>query len=139
MTTMNLLRSAALAAALSTTLISARAHSNPSDPSLLSALPIAVSVAAPVLILSAGASLMVIAVQATSSGTLWVLERASDGARASVTLSSQAAGALSVAAGTAVLVTAMSTGWLLSAAGHVLVFIPNQLGAALLHNERLTR
>lgn len=137
--TMNLWRSAALAAALSTTLISARAHSNPSDASLLSALPIAVSVAAPVLILSAGASLMVVAVQVTSSGTLWVLERASDGARASVTLSSQAAGALSVAAGTAVLVTAMSTGWLLSAAGQVLVFIPNQLGAALLHNERLTR
>lgn len=137
--TMNLLRGAALAAALSTTLICARAHSNPSDASLLSALPIAVSVAAPVLILSAGATLTLIAVQATSSGTLWVLERASDGARASVTHGSEAAGALSMAAGTAVLVTAMSTGWLLSAAGQVLAFIPNQLGAALLHNERLTR
>lgn len=139
MMTMPLLRRATLAAVLSTALISARAHSNPSDASVLSALPIAVSVAAPVLILSAGATLMVVAVQATSTGTLWVLERVSDGARASVTLSSQAAGALSVAAGTAVLVTAMSTGWLLSADGQVLLFIPNQLGAALLHNERLTR
>lgn len=68
-----------------------------------------------------------------------MLERASDGARASVKLSGQAADALSLAAGSAVLVTAMSTGWLLSAAGQALVFIPNQLGAALLHNERITR
>lgn len=102
-------------------------------------LPIAVSVAAPVMVLSAGAMLTVVAVQATSAGTLWVLERASDGARASVTLSGQAAGALSLGVGSAVLVTAMSTGWLLSAAGQALAFIPNQLGAALLYNERISR
>ena len=118
----------------------AHAHPSPSDASLLlSALPIAVSVAAPVMVLSAGAMLTVVAVQATSAGTVWVLERASDGARASVTLSGQAAGALSLGIGGAVLVTAMSTGWLLSAAGQALAFIPNQIGAALLHNERLTQ
>lgn len=141
--TTSVLRRTALAsllcAALAATPPTARAHSNPSDASALSALPIAVSVAAPVMILSAGAMLSVVAVHAASQGTLWILERASDGARASITLSSQAAGALSVAAGTVVLVTAMSTGWLISAAGTALAFIPNQLGAALLHNERLTR
>jgi len=68
-----------------------------------------------------------------------VLERASDGARASVTLSAAAAGGLSVAAGTAVVVTAFSAGWVLSAAGKAIAFIPNEIGAALLHNERLTR
>lgn len=115
------------------------AHPSPSDASALSMLPIAVSVAAPVMVLSAGAMLTVVAVQATSAGTLWVLERASDGARASVTLSGQAAGALSLGVGSAVLVTAMSTGWLLSAAGQALAFIPNQLGAALLYNERISR
>jgi hypothetical protein len=94
---------------------------------------------APVMLLSAGAMLSVVAVEATSVGTVWVLERASDGARASVKLSAQAAGGLSVAAGTAVLVTAMSTGWVLSAAGRAIAFIPNEIGAALLHNERLTR
>jgi hypothetical protein len=135
----NPLRHAALATLLAAVLLPAHAQPNASDASALSALPVAVSVAAPVMILSAGAMLTVVAVQATSTGTLWILERASDGARTSVTLSAQAAGALSVAAGTAVLVTAMSTGWLLSAAGHALAFIPNQLGAALLHNERLTR
>lgn len=117
----------------------AHAHPNASDASALSALPIAMSVAAPVMLLSAGAVLSVVAVEAASEGTVWVLERASDGAQASVTLSAQAAGGLSVAAGTAVLVTAVSTGWVLSAAGHALAFIPNQIGAALLHNERLTR
>lgn len=130
----------ALAAALTVaTARSAHAHPSPSDASVLSALPIAVSVAAPVMVLSAGAMLTVVAVQATSAGTLWVLERASDGARASVTLSGQAAGALSLGVGSAVVVTAMSTGWLLSAAGQAIAFIPNQLGAALLYNERISR
>ena len=117
----------------------AQAQSTISEASVLSALPIAVSVAAPVMLLSAGALLTVVAVEATSVGTVWVLERASDGARASVKLSAQAAGGLSVAAGTAVLVTAMSTGWVLSAAGRAIAFIPNEIGAALLHNERVTR
>ena len=113
--------------------------SSASDASALSMLPIAVSVPAPVMILSAGAMLTVIAVEATSAGTVWVLERASDGARASVTLSAQAAGGLSLAAGTAVVVTAFSAGWVLSAAGKAIAYIPNEIGAALLYNERVTR
>ena len=128
-----------LTVALAAGLAAVQAHPNPSDASVLSTLPIALSVAAPVMVLSAGATLSVVAVEATSVGTVWVLERASDGARASVQLSAQAAGALSLGVGSAVLVTALSTGWLLSAAGHALAFIPNQLGAALLYNERITR
>ncbi len=118
----------------------AQAHpSNASDASALSALPVAVSVAAPVMILSGGAMLTVVAVQASATGTVWVLERASDGARASITLGAQAAGGLSVAAGTVVLVTAFSAGWVLSAAGKAIAFIPNEIGASLLYNERVTR
>jgi hypothetical protein len=117
----------------------ARAHGNASDASVLSALPIAVSVAAPVMILSGGVMLTVVAVEASAEGTVWVLERSSDGARASVTLAAAAAGGLSVAAGTAVVVTAFSAGWVLSAAGKAIAYIPNEIGAALLHNERLTR
>ena len=137
--TSKLIRCAAAVAALCGYFATAQAHATLSDASLLSTLPIALSVAAPVMILSAGAMLTVVAVEATSAGTVWVLERASDGARTSVQLSGQAAGALSLAAGSFVLVTAMSTGWLLSAAGQALAFIPNQLGAALLHNERITQ
>lgn len=125
-----------LAAALGT----ARAHPpNASDASALSALPIAVSVAAPVMLLSAGAMLTVVAVEASAAGTVWVLERASDGARMSVTVSAQAAGGLSVAAGTAVVVTAFSAGWVVSTAGRAIAYIPNEIGTALLYNERVTR
>jgi hypothetical protein len=140
MTSTSFLRNTLAAALLAAQLMTpAQAHPNASDASVLSALPIAVSIAAPVMLLSAGAMLSVVAVEATSAGTVWVLERASDGARASVQLGAQAAGGLSVAAGTAVVVTAMSAGWVLSAAGRAIAFIPNEIGTALLHNERVTR
>jgi hypothetical protein len=117
----------------------ARAQGALSEASALSMLPVAVSVAAPVGLLSAGAVFTVVAVEAASAGTVWVLERASDGTRASVTLSGQVAGGVSVVAGTAVLVTAFSAGWVLSAAGQAIAYIPNQIGQALLHNERIVR
>lgn len=110
-----------------------------SEASALSALPVAVSVVAPVALLSAGAALTVVAVEAASDGTVWVLERASDGARASITVSGQVAGGVSVVAGTAVMVTAFSAGWVLSAAGQAICFIPNEVGKALLYHERVTR
>jgi hypothetical protein len=132
-------RQTALALMLTASLGQASAHSNLSDLSLLSALPVAISVAAPVMVLSAGATLTVVSVQASATGTVWVLERASDGVRSSVKLSTQAAKGLSMVAGTAVLVTAVSTGWVLSAASQVIAFVPNEIGAALLHNEKVTR
>lgn len=131
--------STAVAALLALNLATANAQSEASALSALSALPIAVSVAAPVMILSAGVTLTVVAVEASATGAVWVLERASDGARATMRLSAQAAGGLSVAAGTAVVVTAVSTGWVLSTASRAIAFVPNEIGAALLYNERVTR
>jgi hypothetical protein len=129
-----------LAAALAFGSTRASAHPpNASDASALSMLPIAVSVTAPVTLLSAGVVLTVVAVEATSAGTVWVLERASDGARMSLTLSGAAAGGLSVAAGASVTVTAFSAGWVLSEAGRAIAYIPNAVGKALLYNERVTR
>ena len=110
-----------------------------SEASALSMLPVAVSVAAPVGLLSAGAVFTVVAVETASTGTVWVLERASDGARASVTVAGQAVVGASALSGAAVVVTAISAGWVLSTAGKVLCFIPNEIGKALLHNERITR
>lgn len=127
-----------LAAALAASSLPARAHSELSEASALSALPIAVSVAAPVMLLVGGAALTVVSVQASATGTVWVLERASDGARATLQFSGRAAGASLAAVGSAVLVTALSTGWLISAAGHAIAFVPNQIGASLLYNERVT-
>ena len=126
----------ALAVLLATKLATAQAQSV--EASMLSTLPVAVSVAAP-LLLSAGAVLTVVAVEASATGTVWVLERASDGARSTLRLSAQAAGGVSVVAGTAIVVTVLSTGWVLSAAGTAIAFIPNEIGAALLYNERVTR
>ena len=129
-----------LAAKLSLTLVLcpasvARAHSTASELSALSMLPVAVSVAAPVGVLSAGAMFTVVAVEAVSGATVWVLERASDGARASVTL----AGGASAAVGTAVVATTFSAGVVLSAAGKAIAYIPNEIGKALMYNERVTR
>ena len=129
----------ALTAALGATPALAQRDSAVSELSALSALPIAVSVAAPLVLLSAGAAFTVVAVDATSAGTVWVLERASDGARASVTLSSAAVGGVSLVAGATVVAVASTAGWVLSAAGKAIAFIPNEIGRALLHNERVTR
>lgn len=142
LTIMNTLPLRRLAAAMAVALSlcsAARSQSTVSDVSAVSMLPIAVSVAAPVMVLSAGATLVVISVEATSVGAVWVLERASDGARASIRLAGRGIAGVSVAAGTAVAVTAISTGWVLSTASEAIAFIPNELGAALLYNERITR
>jgi hypothetical protein len=64
-----------------------------------------------------------------------VLERASDGARASVHLSGHALAGV----GTVLLASAVGTGWILSAAGEAIAFIPNEMGNALLYNERISR
>jgi len=134
------LRRGATAVAASLALVGhAGAQSTMSEASALSALPIAVSVAAPVILLSAGATLVVVAVDATATGTVWVLERASDGARASVRLAGQGIAGVSLAVGTVVVATALSTGWVLSAAGQAIAFIPNEIGRTLLYNERITQ
>jgi F0F1-type ATP synthase membrane subunit c/vacuolar-type H+-ATPase subunit K len=47
------------------------------------------------------------------------------------------AGAASLAVGSAVTASAIGAGVILSAAGEAIAFIPNALGRALLHNERI--
>ncbi|RYF67739.1 MAG: hypothetical protein EOO29_36380 [Comamonadaceae bacterium] len=94
-------------------------------------------VAVPAALSVGGAVLTVVAVEASVDGTVYLLERASDGARASVKVSGRVADGASQAVGTTVLVSVIGTGVLLSAAGEVLAFLPNALGRALLHNERL--
>jgi hypothetical protein len=139
----------ALSASLLTT-VPARADDGLSTLSAISALPVASivygtsAVAAgvtvlPVALSATGAVLVVKTVESTARGTVYVLERASDGARASVEVAASAAGHASLAAGTVVTVSAIGAGVLLSAAGEAIAFIPNALGRALLHNERVTR
>ena len=115
------------------------AQSTVSEASGFSMLPVAISVAAPVMLLTAGASLVVVAVESTARGTVWVLERASDGVRVSVQFAGKVLEGAAVSVGTAVVVSAIGSGYVLSAAGQALAFVPNEIGKALLHNEQLTK
>lgn len=140
----------AVGLALSLAAVPARAQSGASL--VLSALPVAsvvgvagsaaagaVAVSAlPVALTVSGAVLVVKTVEVSAHGTVLVLERVSDGARASVALSGRAASQVAAGVGTVVAVSVIGTGVLLSVAGEVLCFIPNELGRALLHNERIT-
>lgn len=132
----------ALSGALMSVPSTGHAHPHPnqaSEASALSMLPVAVSVTAPAMLVSGTVALSVVAIEATADGMVWVLERASDGARLSVKWASLSVGMASVAVGTVVTVTAMSAGWLLSVAGEVLAVVPNTLGRALLHHEEVLR
>ena len=126
-----------------------QAQSNASALSAVSVLPLASVVVASqaaaglvdasATVLVAGAQLSVRAVESTARGTVYVLERASDGVRISVEVGARATGAASMAVGTAVTVITLSAGVILSVAGEAIAFIPNAVGRALLHNQRLTR
>ena len=74
-------------------------------------------------------------VEASVDGTVYLLERASDGARASVKVMGRATRGVSVVAGTAEVVSVIGTGVVLSAAGEVRAFVPNAVGRAVLHND----
>jgi hypothetical protein len=135
----------ALAMALScasTALIATPAQAGTEDlsaaSSLALSLPVAIAASAPALVLSAGVQLTVVAITASATGTVWVLERASDGARIVLRVSGDLAHGASVGVGAALSVTALSAGWLLVASGEALCFVPNELGLALMHNQRLT-
>ena len=121
-----------------------------SELSAISVAPVALSVMAvsatgaalsvvPSAILSAGVTLVVVSVEVVGGVTVWVLERASDGARISLRTAGKLAKGVVVSAGTAVAVSVIGTGVVLSAAGEVIAFIPNEIGKALLHNEQVSR
>ena len=67
-----------------------------------------------------------------------MLERLSDGAQVSLEIGAASATGVSLASGAVVTVSVIGTGVVLSAMGEVIAFVPNALGTALLHNERLT-
>jgi hypothetical protein len=139
-----------LASTGATASFEAHAQSEASALSALSAMPLASVVAGasaaagsvvavPLVLSTAGTVLVIKAVEVTARGSVYLLERASDGAQVSVAIFSSGAAATSMGVGTLVTVSAIGAGVVLSTAGEVLAFIPNALGHALLHNERVTR
>lgn len=136
------LATAAAALALATMPL-AQAHDSSRDLSAASGLslsvPVAISVAAPSAVLVTGASFVVVAVEVLAEATVWTLERASDGVRFSVRFGAHMGEASVVAAGTLVVATVVAAGCVLSVAGEAIAFIPNEIGRALIHDERITR
>jgi hypothetical protein len=124
----------------------AYAQTDVSALSAVSAMPVAsvvgasagAVVAVPVAFSTAGAVLVVKGVEASAKGVVYLLERVSDGARASVEVSGKVVSGASTAVGTVVTVSVIGAGVVLSVAGTVIAFIPNEIGKALLHNERVS-
>ena len=95
-------------------------------------------VALPAALSVAGSQLAIKAVQVSADAVVYVLERVSDGARASVRVSLGAGHYSIKQVDTVVSVIATATGVMLVAAGEVLAFIPNEAGRALLHSAKLS-
>jgi hypothetical protein len=127
----------AMAGSLAT---SAAAHAESStELSEASLVPVAISVALPVVLVAGVASVVVTGVEASAQGTVWVVESLADGVKGSICFAGQVAGAVAVAAGTVIVVTAVATGMVLSTAGHVIAFVPNEIGRTLSYNQRVSR
>jgi hypothetical protein len=107
--------------------------------SALSLLPVAVTVSGAASLMISGAVLTVVAVRAVSEGTVWVLRNASNGAEISLRVSQRMVEGVAVGVGTVLVGTAISAGWVLSVASEAVAFVPNQIGASLLHNEEIRR
>ena len=127
----------AIAAALATP-HAAHAQASSSELSEASQVPVAISVALPVVLVAGVGSVVVTGVEASAEGTVWVVENVADGAKGSIRFAGKMAGAVVVAAGTVIVVTAVAAGMVLSAAGHVIAFIPNQIGRTLTYTQRVS-
>lgn len=86
--------------------------------------------------LAASGTVVVDSIEAAGDASVVVLAGASDAAQATVRLSGRVAREASLAVGASVDVVAISSGYLLVAAGKVLAFVPNEMGRALLHHSR---
>ena len=128
----------AIAAALAVH-AAAHAQSDVSDLSEASLVPVAISVALPVVLVAGVGSIVVTGVEASAEGTVWVVENVADGVKGSICFAGRVAGGVVVAVGTVITVTAVATGMVLSTAGHVIAFIPNEIGRSLSYNQRVSR
>lgn len=125
-----------MAFALQTSAFAERSASDVSDASML---PVAVSVALPVVLVGGVGSIVVTGVQASADGTVWFVENAADGVKGSIHFAGRVIEGSAVAVGTVVVVTAIGTGYVLSAAGHAIAFVPNKIGRSLSYNQKVSQ
>jgi hypothetical protein len=117
----------------------AHAQTNASQVSEASLVPVAISVALPVVLVAGVGSIVVTGVEASAQGTVWVVESVADGVKGSICFAGRAVGTVSLAVGTVITVTTVATGMVLSTAGHVIAFVPNEIGRTLSYDQRVSR
>lgn len=115
-----------------------RAESSASQVSEASMLPVAISVALPVVLVAGAGSIVVTGVQASTDGTVWLVENVADGVKGSIRFAGRAVGGTLVVAGTVVAVTVIGTGMVLSTASRAIAFIPNEIGRSLSYNQKVS-
>lgn len=86
---------------------------------------------------AASGAVVIESVQLAGDASMVVLAGASDAASVTLRLSGKAIEGASLVAGASVVVLAVSTGYVLVAAGQVLAFVPNEIGRSLLHHSRV--
>ena len=86
---------------------------------------------------AASGTVIVESVQVAGDASMIVLAGASAATSATLRLSGKAIEGASVVAGASVVVMAVSTGYVLVAAGQVIAFVPNEIGRSLLHHARV--
>ena len=97
----------------------------------------AATLSVPAVMLSASAEWLMISARASAQGTVWVLERAVDGARISLTVAGAALAGVVITAGALIVVTPVVSGWVLSEGSRVLAYIPRDEHRSMFFNERL--
>ena len=97
-----------------------------------------VVVAGAASMLVASGAIVVGSVEAVSDGVVVVFKSAGQATGVSVKFVGEAAKGASLAAGTVVEVTAIATGSMLTAAGKAIAFIPNEVGASLIHHSKVS-
>ena len=134
-------RLAAIATALAlTAAVSAKAEAQSStELSEASLVPVAISVTLPIVLVAGVGAIVVTGVEASAQGTVWIVENVADGVKGSICFAGRLVGTTAVAVGTVIAVTVVATGTVLSAAGHVIAFIPNEIGRSLSYNQRVSR
>ena len=128
-----------VAAGLSLSLIipvsQAEAGGTLSEASELSAVGSASVIAGSVMAIVGTGELIVESIQWLAEGGKCVLKGSAEVGRVVILLPVKVAGGVSLAVGQTVQVTAGASGWLLTKAGEVIAFIPNEVGRALLFSE----
>lgn len=95
--------------------------------------------AAAAIALSEGGAFVVTGIAASAQGVAVTVSALAEGSAFVVQLSAEAVARLGLAAGSAISVTVVAGGWLLSAAGEAIAFVASDMLKPLIHSRRISR